>query len=361
MSTGRFVHLHLHSVFSFLDSTCRLDRLVERVGELGMGAVGVTDHDGLYGAVRFYRAAREAGVRPILGVELTVEGIFGSGTTEATEGGASATSCRSNGYHLPLLAMTRRGYGNLCRMVTAGRFGGLREAAGAQVGNLRYQNLDLRKEPRCPLSVVERCAEGVVALSGCRNGEVAAAVRRGDMAAARRAVRRFQGIFGNERFFIELCQEQPGDAERSYTARLAALAAEMGAPVVATGNVHYLTPEEAGVQDVLACMQTLTRRDEWHAIRRRGAERYLKSPREMMEAFASYPEAIENTVRIAEMCEVDLGLGEMHFPHFRMRGYGGEASAALHPGSGQARYRSNKVDGRPGWWPREAEEVEGER
>ncbi|MCJ7751804.1 MAG: PHP domain-containing protein, partial [Armatimonadetes bacterium] len=262
MSENRFVHLHVHSVFSFLDSTCRLDRLVERVRELGMGAVGVTDHDGMYGAVRFYRAAREAGVRPILGVELTVEG----------------------GHHLPLLAMTRRGYGNLCRMVTAGRFRVLREMDGTA-------GQDLRKEPRCPLSVVERCAEGVVALSGCRNGEVAAAVRRGEMGAARRAVRRFQGIFGNERFFIELCPEQPGDAERSYTARLAALAEEMGAPIVATANVHYLTPEEAAVQDVLACMQTLTRREEWHAIRRRGAERYLKSPREMMEAFASYPEA----------------------------------------------------------------------
>ena len=365
MPESKFVHLHVHSVFSFLDSTCRLDRLVGRVRELGMGAVGVTDHDGMYGAVRFYRAAREAGVRPILGVELTTEG----------------------GYHLPLLAMTRRGYGNLCRMVTAGRFRVLREgagrrqapaeqarpagvgtaghmagaspcpiggkapaqqdtvldppAAGTQVENLRYQDSDLRKEPRCPLSVVERCAEGVVALSGCRNGEVAAAVRRGDMKAARCAVRRFQGIFGNGRFFIELCQEQPGEAERSFTARLAALAEEMGAPVVATANVHYLRPEEAGVQDVLACMQTLTRREEWHAIRRREAERYLKSPREMMEEFASYPEAIANTVRIAEMCEVDLGLGEMHFPHFRMREY--------------------PADGRPGWWPRAGEEVEGER
>ena len=424
MSKSRFVHLHVHSVFSFLDSTCRLDRLVERVRELGMGAVGVTDHDGLYGAVRFYRAAREAEVRPILGVELTTEGVgtVSGASSRNTGGGASATSCRSNGFHLPLLAMTRRGYGNLCRMVTAGQFRVLREGERASAalrlysGQARYQsnaghgrrpfgapqgklapaeqarpagigvpalqNGDLRKDPRCPLSVVERCAEGVVALSGCRNGEVAAAVRRGDMGAARRAVRRFQGIFGDERFFIELCREEPGEAEGLLTARLAALAEEMGAPLVATANVHYLTPEEAAVQEVLACMQTLTRREEWHAIRRRGAERYLKSPREMMEAFASYPEAIENTVRIAEMCEVDLGLGEMHFPHFRMRGYGGEeASAALRLHSGQARdrsndntntasaasYRSNEGAGgkapaeQADWWPREGEEVEGER
>ncbi|HUU53660.1 MAG TPA: DNA polymerase III subunit alpha, partial [Armatimonadota bacterium] len=322
----------------------------------------------------------------------------------------SAASYRSNGYHLPLLAVTKRGSGNLCRMVTAGRFRGLREgvgasaasyrsnerpagigvpalqngqrpaggnggaggnapeahkapaeqdtvldppAAGTQVENLRYQDLDLRKEPRCPLSVVERCAEGVVALSGCRHGEVAAAVRRGDMRAARHAIRRFQHIFGHDRFFIELCREEPGEAERLFRARLSALAEEMGAPVVATANVHYLTPEEAAVQEVLACMQTLTKREEWHAIRRRGAERYLKSPREMMEEFASYPEAIENTVRIAEMCEVDLGLGEMHFPHFRMREYEGEEASA-------ASCRSNEQQ-RMDWWPREGEEVEGER
>jgi error-prone DNA polymerase len=148
------------------------------------------------------------------------------------------------------------------------------------------------------------------------------------MEGARRAVRRFQEIFGRERFFIELCREEPGHEDLLLIARLAELAKEMGAPIVATANVHYLTPDEAPVQDVLTCIQTLTKRDEWHPIRRKGAERYLKSPREMMEEFSSYPEAIANTVRIAEMCEVDLGLGEMHFPHFRMREYAGTGTGS---------------------------------
>jgi error-prone DNA polymerase len=265
-----------------------------------MSAVGVTDHDGMYGAVRFYRTAKEAGVKPILGVELTTEG----------------------GFHLTLLAASRRGYGNLCRMVTAGQL---------KRGERREVRGDWRRvKPACPMTAIAKCAEGVIALSGCWRGEVAQAMRQGDVEGARGAIRRYQEIFGRERFFIELCREEPGEAERLRIARLAELAREMGAPVVATANAHYLTPEEAPVQDVLACMQTLTKRDEWHGIRRRGAERYLKSPREMMREFSAYPEAIENTVRIAEECEVDLGLGELHFPHFRMRNacFGAEASEA---------------------------------
>jgi len=375
-----FIHLHLHSVFSFLDSTCRLEGLIQRAAELGMGAVAVTDHDGVYGAVRFYRAAREAGVKPILGVELTTEG----------------------GYHLTLLAASREGYSNLCRMVTAGHFRVLREGRrneqispgsilpggsetrgttdrsspgpphrllsvsdGGREESTAHDNVqendsrrltteELRKEPRCPLSVVAKCAEGVIALSGCRRGEASSAVQRRDMEAARRAVRRFQHIFGPDNFFIELCREEPGEEERLHIARLADLAEEMGAPVVATANVHYLAADEAPIQDVLACMQTLTRRDEWHAIRRRGAERYLKSPREMMEEFAGYPEAIENTVRIAARCNVDLALGRLHFPHFRMRDRtkGQEASSC-------PTRCSCMSESWPEWWPEPDQEVEG--
>ncbi|MBE9567006.1 MAG: DNA polymerase III subunit alpha, partial [Proteobacteria bacterium] len=149
----------------------------------------------------------------------------------------------------------------------------------------------------------------------------------------------YQDIFGPDRFFIELCREEPGEQEQQYIARLAALAEEMGAPIVATANVHYLTPEEARLQDLLACTQTLTTRDEWHPIRRRGAERYLKSARAMMREFASYPEAVTNTLRIADQCQVDLGLGHLHFPHFRMRDY--------------------RSPNPPDWWPAPDREVEG--
>ncbi len=340
-----FVHLHVHSVFSFLDSTCRLDRLVARAAELGMLAVAVTDHDGTYGAVRFYRAAQEAGIKPILGVELTTEG----------------------GHHLSLLATSKAGYANLCRMATAGHFRVLREAAGEQapiqpVPNTRATGAQWRKMPRCNFSTIARCAEDVIALSGCRFGEIPAAVRRGDIDAARRAICRYQDIFGRDRFFIELCREEPDENERIHIARLADLAEEVGAPIVATANVHYLTPEEAAVQDVLACIQTLTKRDEWHPIRRRGAERYLKSPREMMQEFASYPEAVANTIRIAEQCEVDLELGKLHFPHFRMRDYApemGTASGASPRNTGKGRRQAPAQQQRPAWWPQTNQEVEG--
>ncbi len=355
-----FVHLHVHSVFSFLDSTCRLDRLVARAAELGMPAVAITDHDGTYGAVRFYQAAQKAGITPILGVELTTEG----------------------GHHLPLLAASKAGYANLCRMATAGHFRVLREAAGEQppiepVPNTRATGAQWRKMPRCTFSTIARCAEDVIALSGCRFGEVSAALRRGDMEAARRAIRRYQDIFGRDHFFIELCREEPDEKERLHTARLADLAEEMDAPIVATANVHYLTPEEAAIQDVLTCIQTLTKRDEWHPIRRRGPERYLKSPREMMEEFASYPQAIANTVRIAEQCEVDLELGKLHFPHFRMREYepeigtvsganrhGAQGSRNTGKGRRQAAFAEATApkapaQQRPGWWPETDQEVEG--
>jgi error-prone DNA polymerase len=373
-----FVHLHLHSVFSFLDSTCRLDRLVARVAELGMSAVAVTDHDGVYGAVRFYRAAQEANIKPILGTELTTEG----------------------GYHLVLLAASREGYSNICKMVTAGRFRALREgvesvegergslgaggpedqagvpptgSSGIAVpkhrGPARLTVDELRKEPRCEFSTIAKCAEGVIALSGCRSGEVSAAVRRGDVEAARHAVRCLQGIFGRERFFIELSREESGEEDRLHIARLAALAEEMRAPIVATANVHHITPEEAPVQDVLACIQTLTRRDEWHPIRRRGAERYLKSPHMMAREFASYPEAVANTVRIAEQCSVDLGLGELHLPHFRMRDVveGREASSRLISRvSGLQTQNADSADVSPAvseehphWWPEPGQLVEG--
>ena len=378
MTNGGFVHLHLHSVFSFLDSTCDMDRLIARVKELGMSAVAVTDHDGMYGAVRFYRAAKAAGIKPILGVELTTEG----------------------GFHLTLLAMSKRGYGNLCRMVTAGHFRALREAESVgqerascpDIGSgaasaLKYRSNEVplgsqwRKAPRCSFRTIAQCADDVIALSGCRSGEVQAAVRRGDMEGARRAVRRFQNIFGRDRFFMELTLDK-GERDRMYVAKLAALAQEMGAPTVATANVHYLTPKEAPIQDVLACIQTLTTRSEWHPIRRVEPERYLKSPREMERAFSHHPDALQNTARIAEMCDVDLGLGELHFPHFRMRrmnGFGTEVPKhhkqfhGRNDAASALKYRSNNSgsgeilhcpqdDGGdlPDWFPQPDQEVEGE-
>ena len=345
-----------------------------------MSAVGVTDHDGMYGAVRFFRAAQQVDVKPILGTELTVGLKQSSPPIPLSKYGEGV----NDGFHLMLLAMSRRGYGNLCRMVTAGRLRGttrnpqmdpstslrastdghgwqeqapaerIAPRTGLPQAGVSTPALQLRKQPRCDISTIEKCAGDVIALSGCRFGEVQTAVRLGDMEGARRAVRRYQEIFGRERFFIELCREEPGHEDRLLIARLAELAKEMGAPIVATANVHYLMPDEAPVQDVLACIQTLTKRDEWHPIRRKGAERYLKSPKEMMEEFSAYPEAIANTVRIAEMCEVDLGLGEMHFPHFRMRTSPPFPLSKFGEGVPKAGVREP-------WWPAIDEEVEGER
>ncbi len=296
-----FVHLHVHSHFSFGDGAAALDELIGRAGELGMDALALTDHQGLYGALRFYRAAKEADIRPIVGAEVVIESAGVSGeecdlppeerlALPAPVGFGRAAGA---GFHLTLLAKDIVGYRNLCRL-------------------LARTHVRSHGDPSVvTLADLARCSEGIIALSGCSCGEVGAAVRAADLARARRALTRLAGCFASGDFYVELTHHLTPDASR-YVATLASLAGSCGLPVVATNNVHYVRAESFRLHDVLSAASARMRLPGPYA--RPNAELWLKPPAEMRRLFAAYPQACDATLEIAERCDLDLGLGEFHFP-----------------------------------------------
>ncbi|MFZ5924532.1 MAG: DNA polymerase III subunit alpha [Bacillota bacterium] len=270
-----FVHLHVHSYFSFLDGASSIEALLERAAALGMSALAITDHDTLSGAVRFVQHARSRGIKPIIGAELTLEG----------------------GFHLTLLAQNRTGYANLCRILTDAHLSAP------------------RRHPRARWETIARHAQGLIALTGCRKGEIASRLRRDLADEAKQVIERYRAVFG-DRLFVEL-QDLRLPKSRSLVQRLAQLAEAAGVPVVATNNVHYTRKADFPVHDVLTCVRTLTRLESVHPERPLNAEQYLKSPQQMAELLAEWPEALANTARIAKSCDDNvLPLGEKLFPAY---------------------------------------------
>ena len=226
-----YAELHCHTNFSFLDGASHPADIVARAKELGMPALAITDHDGLYGAIRFYREARELGIKPIIGVEMTLDG----------------------GYHLTLLAKNDKGYSNLSRLVSHAQ---LRQCKG-------QASLDF--------SALARHSSDLFCLSGCAKGEVSASLIKGDSDKAFLAARKYLEIFGAENFFIELHNNLcPGN--KDLCAQVAYLAVKLGVRYVATNNVHYAKREEHRLQDILVCIKNRTTLDESHHLRRPNSE-----------------------------------------------------------------------------------------
>ncbi|MGH2704585.1 MAG: DNA polymerase III subunit alpha [Actinomycetota bacterium] len=277
-----FVHLHTHSNYSLREGAAHVGDLAEHAAATGMEALALTDHDGMYGAVRFTLACNEFGVRPILGTEL--------------EWG--------DGYHAVLLARDARGWTNLCRLVSEMHLeGDLGEA-------IRAQALPPGRRPRTSFEAIAARSEGLLALSGCARGEVPwlASLGRVDEAAA--AARRWLDVFGTDGFAVEVSNHMlEGDDLRNQ--RLAGLAADLGVRTVATNNVHYVEREDAALHDVLDCIRRIVALDRRTAPRA-NAEFWLKSPAEM--AALHPPEAVGGTRWVAEQCSYQLPLGEFHFP-----------------------------------------------
>jgi error-prone DNA polymerase len=268
-----YLELHCHSHFSLLDGASSPEALVTRAAELGMSALALTDHDAVYGAVRFVKAVREQGIRPILGAELTLEGS----------------------YHLTLLAQDTVGWGNLCQLITLARH-------HAPKG-----------EALLPDGALDGYTDGLIALSGCKHGEIPLALRRGDTEAALEAARRSVHLFGKDRFFIELQHHLlPGD--NALIADLVALAKQVGIGYVATNNVHYALPDGHRLQDVLTCIRHKLTLDEGLHLCKPNNEYYLKAPHEMAGIFSRYPQAIANTLSIAEQCQFELDFGLQTLP-----------------------------------------------
>lgn len=281
-----FVHLHVHSQYSFLDGASRCSALAARCAELGMGAMAITDHDNVSCAVEFSRAAAEHGIKPIHGVELTMEG----------------------GFHLVLLAENARGYANICSILT--------EA---------HMNSE-RRHPMANMELLRRYSSSLIALSGCRRGAAASAIICHQNETARSAVEELVSVFGRQNVYIELQQLMvPGASVLNSS--LGALAEAVGVGVVASNNVHYAAKSGFEAHDVLTCIRTLTCLDDIHPERHINAENYLKSAAEMREMLGHFPGAVENTLAIAERCEPGLDLKRRLFPKWSPPP--GESAAAM--------------------------------
>jgi error-prone DNA polymerase len=282
VSPQQYAELHCHSFFSLLDGASSPEELAAQAAHLGLPALALTDHDAVYGAVRFIRAAREHNIQPILGAELTINPDHDPGTF----------------FHLTLLVENQTGWHNLCYLISRGRH-------GAPKG-----------ESLLPFSELDGCTDGLIALSGCRQGEISAALLRGDtQKQAITIARRYLDLFGRDNFWIELQRHYvPGD--EFLLPRLSALATYLGLGCVASNNVHYAVPERHRLQDVLVCINNLTTLDESTHLRRLNSEYTLKSAAEMSALFADDPQTLTNTLEIARRCRFDLAYGLQDLPSF---------------------------------------------
>jgi DNA polymerase-3 subunit alpha len=283
-----FVHLHVHTQYSLLDGMIFIDRLMKRAREYRMPAVAITDHGQMHGVVDFFVKARKAGLKPILGCELYV--APGDMRDKSGKIGHAAS-------HLTLLSRNNSGYQNLLELTT-----------GANLEGFYYR-------PRVDKGLLNTYSEGLLALSGCLNGEIPRALLRGDRKAAARAADEYRQIFGDGNFYLEL-QTNGIEEQARANAEMISLGKEMGIPVVATNDCHYLSREDAPMHDVLLCIQTGKTLEDPDRMRLSTDQFYFRSPEEMKELFSEIPEAISNTVEVAERCNVELELGKVFLPRF---------------------------------------------
>ena len=283
-----FVHLHLHSEYSLLDGACRIDGLMDRVKELGQTAVAITDHGVMYGCIDFYKAAKAAGIKPIIGCEVYVAR---RGMTDRVHGQDN------DPYHLVLLCENRKGYENLCYLVSEAFIHGF------------------YGKPRVDLELLAQHHEGLIALSACLAGAIPQYLMQEDYDSAKNYALRLASIFGEGNFFLEL-QDHGIDEQRPVNQGVQRLARETGLPLVVTNDAHYLRREDAKMQDVLLCIQTGKTVDDTNRMKFQTEEFYVKSEEELRSLFPGLDEAFENTVKIADRCNLEFTFHEYHLPAF---------------------------------------------
>jgi len=286
---AEFVHLHVHSEYSLLDGLSSCQELAERAVELGMPALALTDHGTMYGAIQFYKACKAAGIKPIIGMETYV-------APRGRQDRDAQFDRRPS--HLVLLAQNDAGYHNLMRLATI-----------AQLEGFYYK-------PRIDKEALTEHAEGLIALSGCGSSKVSRLLRDGRLDEARRVIGWYRDLFPG-RYFLEI-QDHDIPELAAVNRQLISLARELDLPLVATNDVHYTRREDAYTHDVLLCIQTGKTVNEPQRMRMDGESYYLKSVEEMAALFPDVPEALTNTVRVAEMCDVELEFGNYHLPPFEV-------------------------------------------
>ena len=293
-----FVHLHVHSEYSLLDGACRINQMMDRVKELGQTAIALTDHGVMYGCVDFYKAAKAAGIKPIIGCEVYV-------ARRRMEDKLYGVDDES--YHLVLLCKDRTGYENLCKLVSEAFVNGF------------------YKRPRVDLDLLKQYHEGLIALSACLSGAVAKHLIEEDYPAAKECALNLAEIFGADHFYLEL-QDHGIDKQMHVNQGIMRIARETGIPLVVTNDAHYLRREDAKMQDVLLCIQTGKTVEDPNRWRFETEEFYLKSEEELRKLFPNCDEAFENTAKIAERCNLDFVFNQYHLPSFPVpEGYTSES------------------------------------
>ena len=285
---AEFIHLHLHTEYSLLDGACRVDELLEQAARRKIPAMAVTEHGNLFSSVVFHDKARQKGIKPILGCETYV-----ATSSRLTKGGSIGESNN----HLVLLAENAEGYRNLITLVSA-----------AYTEGFYYR-------PRIDKELLAQHSRGLIGLSSCLKGEIPVHLRTDQEQRAIAAAATYRDILGPGNFFLEM-QYQGIDDQRVVNAGLQRVAKALGLPLVCTNDVHYLHREDFKAHDILLCIGTGKTVNDTERMRYHGDQFYLKSPEEMAQVFGDFPEAMANTVRIADRCNVDLGKTVHHLPDF---------------------------------------------
>ena len=285
-----FVHLHLHTEFSLLDGACRIRKLVQHVKELGQEAVAITDHGVMYGVIDFYKACKAEGIKPIIGCEVYVAPR--SRFQRVYEYDSAAR-------HLVLLCKNEEGYRNLSYMVSCGFTEGF------------------YIRPRIDMELLRQHSGGLIALSACLSGEIPRLLLAGDYEGAKAFALEMDELFGRGNFYLEL-QDHGLEEEKPVIAGLLKLHQETEIPIVCTNDAHYLRREDAEMQDILMCIQMGKLVDDPDRMKFESDESYVKSEEEMRSLFPKWPEAADNTARIAEQCNVEFEFGKYHLPAFQL-------------------------------------------
>ena len=286
-----FTHLHVHTEYSMLDGLSRLEDLVVRTKELGMDSLAITDHGGMYGAIDFYQIAKKHGIKPIIGCEMYV----------APDSRHERNSNNKSPYHMTVLSQDERGYDNLVKLVSK-----------ANLEGFYYK-------PRIDREILEQHSEGLIVLSGCPSGEIPRAIIQGDMDKARDAAAWYKELLDG-RYFLELMSHGDVPDLPQINQGVMELHRQLDIPVVATNDSHYTHKEDAPLQDILICIQTNTNIEDERRLRMAEDSYYLRSPQEMAALWAEVPDAITNTQRIAEMCDLELDFSRMRLPEYPVPG-----------------------------------------
>ncbi len=290
MASADFIHLHNHTQYSLLDGACHIDKLIDLAKGMNFPALAITDHGNMFGAIDFYKKARKAGIKPIIGCEVYVaprERTLKEPVPGTPDGG----------YHLILLAKNNQGYKNLIKLVSAGYLEGF------------YHR------PRIDKAILRDHAEGLIATSACLQSEVSHRIRNNDTANAEKIIKEHADIFGKENYYLEI-QDHGIDLEKKDKEELIKLSRKLGINLVATNDCHYLHNNDHRAHEALLCIQTGKNLDDPDRFRYTTDQLYVKTPEEMKKLFAQVPEAIENTLKIAEQCNVEIEIGKLMIPRF---------------------------------------------